>query len=297
MSTLTIKVNGEVIPQSAIDFELQRIIHFHLQHGMPEAQVQQQMDVLREHAQNQAIGTKLLLDEVAKLDIKVEDAELEAQYQALVKRYGGDEAKFLETIKKQGFDKESLKADMAKGVKINTLLERICADAPAPTEEEIAAHFEAHKQEYTSGDQVLAQHILVKPASDSAADKDAAKAKLQEIRARIVSGESTFGDEAAKHSDCPSGKSGGSLGWFGRGMMVKPFEEAAFSMPCNEVSDLIETQFGYHIIVKTEEKPGQEPSLDDLHDKILDFLAHEKRGQIVSDYVADLRSKADVTIG
>ncbi len=297
MSNLTITVNGEVIPQAAVDFELQRLIHFYQQHGVPEAQIQQQLGMLKERAQEQAIGTKLLLDEVKKLDIKISAEDVDSEFQALLAKIDGGEEKLAEMLKPQGRTVEQLKEEMAQGVKINKLLERICADAPAPTEEEIAQHFEAHKDEYTTQGQVLAQHILIKPESDSAEHKEAAKAKLQDIRARIVSGESTFGDEAEKHSDCPSGKSGGSLGWFGRGMMVKPFEEAAFTMPINEVSDLIETQFGYHIIVKTDEKPAQTPSLDDLHDQVRDFLMHEKRGALVSNYVADLRSKADVKIG
>ncbi len=297
MSELTIKVNGEVIPQAAVDFELQRLIHFYQQHGVPEAQIQQQLGILKERAQEQAIGTKLLLDEVKKLDIKVTAEELDAEYQTLLAKVDGGEEKLAEMLKPQGRTVEQLKEEMAQGVKINKLLEKICADAPMPTETEIEEHYEAHKAEYTTQGQVLAQHILVKPESDSAEHKDAAKAKLQEIRARIVSGESTFGDEAEKHSDCPSGKSGGSLGWFGRGMMVKPFEEAAFTLPVNEVSDLIETQFGYHIIVKTDEKPAQEPTLDELHDQIRDFLMHDKRGNIVGAFVADLRAKADVVIG
>jgi parvulin-like peptidyl-prolyl isomerase len=103
--------------------------------------------------------------------------------------------------------------------------------------------------------------------------------------------------EAKAHSDCPSGKSnGGSLGWFGKGMMVKPFEDVAFAIAENEISEILETQFGYHIIVKTGEEKGHTPELEEIRDKVAEFLFHAKRGQAVSDYVAELRSKADVKL-
>ncbi|HHD16442.1 MAG: peptidylprolyl isomerase [Thermoplasmata archaeon] len=88
--------------------------------------------------------------------------------------------------------------------------------------------------------QVRASHILV----DS--EKDAIR-----IRNRIRAG-ARFEDLARKHSRCPSGKKGGDLGYFGRGQMVKPFEDAAFSMKKGDVSEPVKTQFGYHIIKVTD---------------------------------------------
>lgn len=86
--------------------------------------------------------------------------------------------------------------------------------------------------------QVRASHILV-------GSKDAAEA----IRQNIVSGKTTFEEAAAAKSQCPSGKKGGDLGWFGRGRMVPPFERAAFAMNSKgEISSPVQTQFGWHLI-------------------------------------------------
>lgn len=296
--TIVATVNGEPIPQQAVDFELQRLIHFYQQQGMPEHQIRQQLDTLRARALEQAIGTKLLIDEARRLDIPVSGEELDAQFETYVQQFGGDREKLVKAIEAQGMTVEGFKQELRQGAMINKLIDRVCADAPQPTEEDIKAHYEAHKDEYVTQDRVLAQHILVKPDSDKPEDKAAAKAKLETIRNRIVNGESTFADEAKAHSDCPSGKSnGGSLGWFGRGMMVKPFEDVAFTLALNTVSDILETQFGYHIIVKTGEEKGHTPTLDEIHDKVRDFLFHTARGQAVSDHVAELRAKADVKIG
>ena len=103
-----------------------------------------------------------------------------------------------------------------------------------------------------------------------------------------------FTNAAREHSDCPSAQNGGSLGWFGRGMMVPEFDRAAFAMKCGEVSDVIETQFGYHIILKTDEKPGGQQTLVDVADMIRDRLRHEARGRATEAFVAELREKAKI---
>lgn len=290
-------VNGEAIPQQAVDFELQRLIHFYHQQGMPDNQIQAQLPALQSQALDQAIGTKLLINETRQRQVPVSAEELEQQFTVYVNQFGGNQEQLVKAIEAQGMTVESFKEELRQGAMINKLIEQVCADVPAPTEEEMQAHYDAHKDEYVTQDRVLAQHILVKTDSSDEASKTAAREKLEAIRARIVSGESTFDAEAKEHSDCPSGKSnGGSLGWFGRGMMVKPFEEVAFSIALNTVSEILETQFGYHIIVKTDEEKGHAPAFEEIKDKVKSFLFHAKRGQAVHDFVAALRAKADVKL-
>ncbi len=297
MAEIVATVNGDPIPREAVDFELQRLIHFYQQQGMPEQQIRTQLDALKARALDQAIGTKLLIDEAKKLQIPVSAAELDAQFETYVGQFGGDREKLVKAIEAQGMTVEGFKQELRQGAMISKLIDQVCGEVPPPTEEEIAAHYEAHKAEYETQDRVLAQHILVKPEGDSAEAKAAAKAKLAAIRERIVKGESTFADEAKAHSDCPSGKSnGGSLGWFGRGMMVKPFEDVAFALALNTISEILETQFGYHIIVKTAEEKGHQPALEEIRDQVRDFLFHTKRGQAVADHVATLRNQADVQL-
>lgn len=90
--------------------------------------------------------------------------------------------------------------------------------------------------------QVRASHILVKTEQEA-----------REILTKLKSG-ANFEEIARTKSACPSGKRGGDLGFFGRGMMVKPFEEAAFNTPKGQITDLVKTQFGYHIIKVTDTK-------------------------------------------
>jgi peptidyl-prolyl cis-trans isomerase C len=101
---------------------------------------------------------------------------------------------------------------------------------------------------------VQASHILLmyKGSSRSSAtrSKDEAKSEIAALKQQIDSG-ADFGDLARKHSDCPSKSRGGDLGSFGRGQMVGPFENAAFALPVGGTSDVVETDFGYHIIRRT----------------------------------------------
>ncbi len=100
-------------------------------------------------------------------------------------------------------------------------------------------------------DQVRAAHILLMYAGSSRStasrSKDEALQGIQGIKSQLDGG-ADFGDLAKEHSDCPSGARGGDLGMFGRGQMVGPFEDAAFGMPVGETSDIVETDFGYHVI-------------------------------------------------
>lgn len=103
-------------------------------------------------------------------------------------------------------------------------------------------------------EQVSASHILLMYAgserSSATRSKQEAQTQIQSLAQKLKAGED-FAALARQHSDCPSGQSGGDLGTFGRGQMVKPFEEAAFGLEVGATSDVVETPFGYHIIQRT----------------------------------------------
>ena len=103
-------------------------------------------------------------------------------------------------------------------------------------------------------DRIRASHILLMYAgsarSSAKRSKQQAQTEITAIEQRIAAGED-FAALARQHSDCPSGKSGGDLGMFGKGQMVAAFEQAAFGLPVGQVSGVVETDFGYHLIQRT----------------------------------------------
>ena len=275
------KVNGHEIPTQAVEYELNRLIRFYVQHGMTEEQVRAQLPLLKKRAEEQAVGTALLFEEAAALDLPVTDEEVEESFRRMADEAGGP-AKLRALLEKQGQNLQQLRNEIRRGRKVDKLVAKVTADVPEPTDDEAEAFFEAHRAEFGKEAQVRAQHILVTPKSQSPDDKLAALAKIRAIRERVAAG-SDFATEAAAHSDCPSGKqAGGSLGWFSHGMMVKEFDEAAFALPVGGLSDIIETQFGFHVILKNDEQKESVPDFLEVRDRVKDILRHQRRGEALA---------------
>jgi peptidyl-prolyl cis-trans isomerase C len=293
MALPRITVNGEPITQEAIQFELERLIHFHADHGMPENQIRAQLGELVKQAIEQAIGSRLLMDEAAKVDFVITDEEIDDEIAKIMEQLGGKEP-FDRALAERKTTLAEFRQQLKRGKRVDKLIAKVTEDAGEPTEDEIKAHYDAHKSEYTKAERCLAQHILISPDGTTQTSKDEARAKIEAIRKEIVEGGKDFSDMAAQHSMCPSGKQGGSLGWFSRGMMVPEFDKAVFALKDGEVSDIIETQFGYHIIYKTAHEDASEPTFDEVREQIRDFLRHERKGEVLTAYVNELKAKAKI---
>ena len=291
--TQRIVVNGQPIAEEAIAFELSRLVQFYSRH-MPEEQVRAQLPLLRQRAVDQAIGSRLLIDEAFRRDLPVSEEEVGQRLEEMVGRSGG-RAKFEALLSKQKLTEAALRDQIRRGRRVDKLVDQVTDGAPEPTEAEIRAHFEAHRAEYTRPERVLAQHILIKPSGDSAEARAAARKRLGTIRQRVLDG-ADFSDMASDHSECPSGREGGSLGWFSRGMMVEAFDRAAFALEKGGLSDIVETSFGYHLIYKTDHEASRPAEFEEARESIRDFLRHARRGERLAAFVNGLRAKATVEI-
>lgn len=189
--------------------------------------------------------------------------------------------------KKKGFDQhpdfiaelQLVTDNLLKQYAINQLLK----DIEIP-ESEVLKYYEAHQDQFMSEPQVRASHILV----DS---KEKALEILEELK-----GDLSFEAAAEKYSRCPSKANGGDLGFFGQGKMVREFEEAAFSLNVNEVSDVVQTHFGYHIIKVTDQKgPGIIP-FDTVRPQLTQQLLALKQQEVYYAQVEELKKEFPVTI-
>ncbi len=139
---------------------------------------------------------------------------------------------------------------------------------------QIAEYYAAHANEFQRAEEVRASHILVGPAGEGEEARRAAAARARALYARAIAPGADFAALAREASDDPGSKdSGGDLGWFGRGRMVKEFEEAVFALKVGEVSQPVESQFGFHVIKLTDRRGAGQQSLEEVREIIRQRLA------------------------
>jgi parvulin-like peptidyl-prolyl isomerase len=253
---MTLRVNGEPIADAVVLTELQRLIRFYSEH-LPKAEIGRQMPMLLKKAREQAIGAKLLLDEARRRGIQVAPEEADKRVRQMTEEAGGDD-RFAALLEKQKVTVDQLRVGIIQGRQIDRLVAEITRHLPEPEEDELREWYEGHPEEFRSPPRAQARHILLKPATAASGDRDAAESRLLELRAQALAG-AEFGDLAAAFSECPSGKStGGSLGWITQGITLPEFDEVLFEMKAGEISGVVQTPLGLHIVQKTAEEAGGE---------------------------------------
>lgn len=152
------------------------------------------------------------------------------------------------------------------------------------SDEEVKDYYNENPDQFVAQERVRASHILVKEEEDA---KNLAK--------EIANGLS-FEEAAGQHSECPSKSQGGDLGYFERGQMVPEFEEIAFNTAVSTISDIVKTQFGYHIIKVVDKVEGSKMEFEQVKDQIKNFLLTEKQNLAYYNHVNELKSKYSVEL-
>lgn len=222
---------------------------------------------------NSLINDVLIEKEVTKEKITVSNKEIESELEDLKDSYGG-EAAFNEAISASGVTLSDVKKDVKDYIKVEKLLKpRITI-----TDEEMKTYFEENKDSFAQAEQVKASHILVD-------DEKTAK----EIAKKLAAG-ADFASLAKKYStDTTSAENGGDLGYFAKGEMDKAFENAAFALKINEISDPVKTDYGYQIIKVVEKKEAKEANYEDNKKQIKDAIFDEKIQTEYSTWLDELK--------
>lgn len=186
------------------------------------------------------------------------------QYVAQVKLSDGAVKEYYEKNQKQFEIPQQICAEYV------VLSREALAEQISVSPEEIKSAYDKNAKNYQSPEERRASHILIQSAADAPeAEQKAARARIDGILQQVKKNPADFAKLAKEHSQDPgSGQKGGDLGFFPRGAMVKAFEDAVFSMKVNQVSDVVRSEFGYHIIRLTDIKPGQTRSLEEARDSI-----------------------------
>jgi peptidyl-prolyl cis-trans isomerase D len=164
---------------------------------------------------------------------------------------------------------------------------------PQVTDAEVQAYYNAHQDQYQVKEQVKVRHILIAVPSGADAKADAAaKAKAEDILKQIKAG-GNFAELASKNSDDPGSKTqGGELGWLDRGKTVPEFDKAAFTLPVGQTSDLIKTQFGYHILQVEDKKTAHLRPLAEVKPEIVPILEQQRAGAAEQTFASSLAADA-----
>ena len=284
-------VNGVTISRAQFDKELT----VHLQRVARQGgQVSdEQMEMLKKDILEGLIEREVLYQESQKAGIKITDQKVDEQMASIKKRFPSEE-EFQRALASMNLTEAEVRSQIQRGLAIRELIDQKVASKIVITDEATSAYYTGNPQLFKQPEQIKASHILIKvePTADDTA-KAAAKKKITDIQQKLKDG-GDFAELAKQNSEGPSATRGGDLGYFRRGQMVKPFEDAAFSMKPNEVSDLVETRFGYHLIKVYDKKPEQTTAYEDVKDQIAQRLKREKVEKDATLYVENLKKGAKV---
>jgi peptidyl-prolyl cis-trans isomerase C len=289
---MAVKVNGTTITEAEVAEEEGRLT-MAMGGRMDPQQLESMKPMIRDQAVNNLINRTLLAEAVEEEDIEVSSEEVDARLADLETAAGGTEA-FESRLSMMGVTREELRSEIELGVAIEKLMESKAGDTGEPTESEMRAFYDENPQQFERPEQVQASHILFMVDAESTEEQKAAKRKeAEEVLAQVQAG-GDFGALATAHSDCPSSSKGGDLGYFGRGQMVPPFEEAAFSMKPGDVSGIVETRFGFHIIKVVDKSDAEKVPYEEAKGNIEQFLGSQGKQQAMTDVIEGLRADANI---
>jgi peptidyl-prolyl cis-trans isomerase C len=250
----------------------------------------------KDEALESLINQELLYQEGKKEGLESKDADVEAEIAKVKQNFPTQEA-FDQVLKAQGLTEPKFIVMVKRVMTMrDTIKVKVQPLAKPVTDKETQDYYEANKSKFTEPEQVKARHILIKsPQNASEQEKTDAKNKIDSILKEVRDG-GDFAELAKKDSECPSAPQGGDLGFFSRGQMVKPFEDVAFALQPGQVSDVVETEFGYHIIRVDEKKPGKQLKLEEVQDRIKEVLTNEEIDKALAEWLKPIKENSSIKI-
>jgi peptidyl-prolyl cis-trans isomerase C len=284
------RVNGEDVKKA--DFE--RMIKT-MEGRAGQAVPPDRRDEIYRGALDQLVVYTLLKQEARTRDVKIPDTAIDAKMQELKGQFP-TQAAFEQALKERNMTVDSLKSDARADLSVNKVMEAAVANIPGPTDAEARDFYDKNPDKFKQDEQVRASHILVRvePNAD-AKTKARAKAEIELVLKDLKAG-GDFAKLAQQHSQDGSAAQGGDLGYFPHGQMVPEFDKAAFSLPVGQISGVITTQFGYHVLKVTDKKPARTVPFEEAQAKIKEFLEQQKKQQAADSFIEGLKKKAKIEI-
>ena len=281
-------VNGKMLNYDDFQRELQ-IYQRHKQ----SAQEQITAEQANKEVINDMINRELIFQESVKKGIKV-DAQTVNEEISVIQGKFGDQSQYDGWLASIKMTEGKLKEEISQRLAIRRLIESEIAPKVKNTESETKDFYTNNPKLFQRPEEVHAQHILIKVDKDAdSAQKASALKKIQELKKKIDASEE-FNALAKAHSQCPSAENNGDLGFFSRGRMVPAFEKAAFELKAGQVSGIVETPFGYHLIKVLERRESEIVKFEEVKTRISEELRNRRIHSEILQYLEGLRKNAKI---
>lgn len=230
----------------------------------------------------QTVDRELTLAEAARLDIVLSAGEVEAVMAEARADYPAEDFKAL--LADRGFSEAQWRRELEESLLIEKIVDQAVYSLVTVTDEDIVRYYQEHRDEFDRPEQVRARQIVV-------ADEAEGNRLLDEIRQGA-----DFAAVAREHSLSPDSENGGDLGFFARGEMPPEFDAVVFVLPEDRLSDLVKSEYGYHIFQVKERRPAVRLPLEAVRDSIRDILRRQDEEQAYQEWLRGLRERASITI-
>lgn len=284
------RVNGEDVKKA--DFErMIKTIEARAGQPMPP----DRRDEIMRGALDQLVIYTLLSQESKARQIKIDESEIDQKVRQLRSQFPTEQA-FDEALKQRGLTLDSLKQDARVDLSVTKLMDAEMANESGATDQEAKDFYAKNPDKFRQPETVRASHILIRVDEKAdAATRKKARAEIDGVLKQARSG-ADFAKLAQQHSQDGSAAQGGDLNYFPRGQMVPAFDQVAFALKPGQISDVVQTQFGYHIIKVTDRKPGRTVPYEEAGAQIKQFLTEQKKQQHADDFIAALKKKSKIEV-
>ncbi|MFA5343190.1 MAG: peptidylprolyl isomerase [Kiritimatiellia bacterium] len=291
-ATVLVQVNDKTITQGDVDAEIGEISKMMQSRGRSGDQFAMMLPTIKPQIVDSLVVRALLADEFAKKNITVGDDEINKEIEK-IKTTLPKGKNLEELLKSNGVSDKSFRADIMEQLKLSKLL-----GIGEPTDKDLKDFYDKNKSRlYEMPETVRARHILIAVnATDDAAKKAVKKEKAEALRKQLIDSKgANFEKLAQDNSDCPSKAMGGDLGEFRKGQMVPAFEVVAFGLKTNEISAVVETDFGYHVIQMTEHNLPRTVAFDEVKSQITAQYKGRQLQEKAGPFIQELRDKAKIS--
>jgi peptidyl-prolyl cis-trans isomerase C len=284
------RVNGQ--PVSKTDFD-RLIKNMEMSAGQPVPA--ERRDEIFRKALDQLVTYTVLSQEIKARNLTVADAEVEANLAQMRKQFP-NEAEFQKALSARGMTLDKLRTDAKIDMAINKMMETELANQPEATDAQVREFYDKNPDKFKQDETVRASHILIPvDAKADEATKKTARAKAEGLAKQAKSG-ADFAKLAKENSSDGSAANGGDLNFMSRGQTVAPFDKALFSMQPGQISDVVETEFGFHVIKVTEKKPATTVPFEQVSPRIRDFLTEQQKQEKAQAFIEGLKKKAQIEV-